>query len=340
MKINAKLRKTLNTLSRIIIVTMACWFIYRQVFASGDYAHFKQQFVDSLHSIDFLMMLGLAFLLMPPNWTLEAAKWKMLISHIEYVSLLDALKSVFTGITFSLFTPNRVGDFLGRIFTLKKANRIKSALLTIAGSISQLLITLVAGLIAMLFFLPQYTEFSETWQLYLYVGLIIISLFLGTLMIMMFLRAPVITRKLNKIIKPKWRRINLYIIVIERIRRRTLVKILLLSMLRYVIFSGQFYLLLRAFGLHLPYFQALMLISMTYFVMAAIPTIALADLGIRGSVSIYFIGMFFSESIASSTAILSASTLIWTINLAIPALIGIFFIHRLSFIKKTEPNDR
>jgi hypothetical protein len=111
-------------------------------------------------------------------------------------------------------------------------------------------------------------------------------------------------------------------------------------MLRYLVFSGQFYLLLRAFGLNIPYFQALMLISMTYFVMAAIPTIALADLGIRGSVSIYFIGIFFGGGIACSTSILSASTLIWTINLAIPALFGIFFIHRLSFIKKTEPNDR
>lgn len=339
MKINAKLRKTLNTLSRIIIVAMACWFIYRQVFASGDYALFKQQFGDSLQSAEFLLMLILVILLMPLNWTLEAAKWKLLINYIENISLSDALKSVFTGITFSLFTPNRVGDFLGRIFTLKKANRIKSALLTIAGSISQLLVTLAAGIVAMLFFIPQYIGFSETWQLYLYIGLIIILLFLGTLMIMMFLRAPVITRQLYKLVKPKWRRINLYIIVIERIRRRTLVNILLLSTLRYLIFSGQFYLLLNAFGLHIPYFQALMLISMTYFVMAAIPTIALADLGIRGSVSIYFIGMFFSGSIAASTAILSASTLIWTINLAIPALLGIFFIHRLSFIKKNEPND-
>jgi hypothetical protein len=339
MKINAKLRKTLNTLSRIIIVAMACWFIYRQVFASGDYALFKQQFGDNLRSTDFLLLLGIAFLLMPLNWVIEAAKWKMLISYIEYVSLSDALKSVFTGITFSLFTPNRIGDFLGRIFTLKRANRVKSSLLTFAGSISQLLVTLVTGLIALLFFLPKYTELSETWLIYLYLGLIIISLFLGTLMIMMFLRAPIITRKLYKMVKPKWRRINLYIIVIERIRRRTLINVLLMSMLRYLIFSGQFYLLLRAFGLHIPYFQALILISMTYFVMAAIPTIALADLGIRGSVSIYFIGLFSGGSIVSSTEILSASTLIWTINLAIPALLGIFFIHRLSFIKKPEPND-
>lgn len=339
MKINAKLRKTLNTVSRIIIVMMAFWFIYRQVFASGDFALFQQQIGDSLQSDKFLILLILVFLLMPLNWAIEAAKWKLLINYIENVSMSDALKSVFTGITFSLFTPNRIGDFLGRIFTLKKANRIKSALLTIAGSISQLLVTLVAGLVAIMFFLPQYTEFSEIWQFYLYIGLIIFSLLLGTTLILMFLRAPLITRNLYKMVKPKWRRINLYIIVIERIRRRTLVNILLMSMLRYLIFSGQFFLLLKAFGLNIPYFQAQILISMTYFVMAAIPTVALADLGIRGSVSIYFIGMFFSGSTASSTAILSASTLIWTINLAIPALLGIFFIHRLSFIKKTEPND-
>lgn len=333
MKLSAKVKKTLNSTARILIVAAACWFIYRQVFVQGDFAHFRQLLAMSLHSDGFRLLLLAVLLMMPLNWLLETVKWRLLIRYIEPVTLPSAFRSVLAGITFSLFTPNRVGEFLGRIFTLR-ANRIKSALLTIAGSISQLIVTLVAGMVALLFFIPQYVDFSEQWQDYLYAGLVILILLLSLLLVLLFLKVPVITARLDKLIRPQWRHINLYLIVIERVGRQILAGVLLLSALRYLVFSAQFYLLLRAFGLEIPYFQAMMLISLTYFVMAAIPTVALADLGIRGSVSIYFIGIYFGSNTAAAASILSASTLIWIINLALPALLGVFFISRISIIRK------
>lgn len=333
MKLSAKVKKTLNSMARILIVAAACWFIYRQVFVQGDFAHFRQQLARSIHSDSFRLFLPAVLLMMPLNWLLETVKWRSLIRYLEPVTLPSAFRSVLAGITFSLFTPNRVGEFLGRIFTLK-ANRIKSALLTIAGSISQLIVTLVAGMVALLFFIPKYVGFSEPWQNYLYAGLVIFMLLFSLLLVLLLLKVPVITARLDKLIRPQWRRMNLYLIVIERIGRRTLTGVLLLSALRYLVFSGQFYMLLRAFGLEIPYFQAMMLISLTYFVMAAIPTVALADLGIRGSVSIFFIGIYFGGNTAAAASILSASTLVWIINLALPALLGVFFIRRISIIRK------
>ncbi len=333
MKLSAKVKKTLNSTARILIVAVACWFIYRQVFVQGDFAQFRQQLVFSLHSDSFRLLLFAVLLMMPLNWLLETVKWRSLIRYLEPVTIPSAFRSVLAGITFSLFTPSRVGEFLGRVFTLK-ANRIKSALLTIAGSISQLIVTLVAGMVALLFFIPQYVLFYERWQDYLFAGLVIFVLLLSSLLVLLFLKSPVITARLDKLIRPQWRRMNLYLIVIERIGRRTLTGVLLLSALRYLVFSGQFYLLLRAFGLEIPYFQAMMLISLTYFVMAAIPTVALADLGIRGSVSIFFIGIYFGGNTAAAASILSASTLIWIINLALPALLGVLFIRRISIINK------
>ncbi|MCO5256151.1 MAG: flippase-like domain-containing protein [Lentimicrobium sp.] len=334
MKLSAKVKKTLNSTARILIVAASCWFIYRQVFVQADFAQFRQQLALNLQAGSFRLLLLAVLLMMPLNWLLETVKWRSLISYLEPVSLPSAFRSVLAGITFSLFTPNRVGEFLGRIFTLR-ANRIKSALLTIAGSISQLIVTLVAGMIALLFFIPQYAGFSEGWQDYLYAGLVIFILLFSLLLILFFLKVPVITARLDKLIRPKWRRMNLYLIVIERVGRRTLGGVLLLSALRYLVFSAQFYLLLRAFGLNIPYPQAMMLISVTYFVMAAIPTVALADLGIRGSVSIYFIGMFFGSRGDVAASILSASTMIWMINLALPALFGALFIRKISIIRKS-----
>ena len=85
------------------------------------------------------------------NWFLEALKWRFLISKIEKVSILRSLRAVFSGITVSAFTPNRIGEYGGRIFCLEKADRIKGALITVIGSMAQLITTIIFGLIGLLY---------------------------------------------------------------------------------------------------------------------------------------------------------------------------------------------
>ncbi|MBE9468956.1 MAG: hypothetical protein IMY72_11655, partial [Bacteroidetes bacterium] len=55
-----------------------------------------------------------------------------------------------SGVTVSIFTPNRVGEFGGRIFVLKRKNRVSAIFATIVGSFSQLIITIVVGLISLI----------------------------------------------------------------------------------------------------------------------------------------------------------------------------------------------
>ena len=61
----------------------------------------------------------------------------------ENVSLWLSIKAVFLGITVSIFTPNRVGEFWWPRFCLEKANRIKAILITILGNMGQLLATII-----------------------------------------------------------------------------------------------------------------------------------------------------------------------------------------------------
>ena len=75
-----------------------------------------------------------------------------------------------------------------------------------------------------------------------------------------------------------------------------------------------------------------MMISLTYFVMTAIPTIAITELGVRGSVAVYFIGLL----TANVSNIFMASSMLWLINLAVPALIGVVFIFQLRFFRKSD----
>ena len=82
---------------------------------------------------------------------------------------------------------------------------------------------------------------------------------------------------------------------LQSISSKELLGVLLLSLFRYLIFSTQFFLLLRIFGADLPIVQGIILIPVIYLMMAMVPTIALTELGIRGSVSIFVIGLYFKK---------------------------------------------
>lgn len=334
MALTAKVKKTINSSLRIVIAILAGWFIYKQLADPQNFAAFFDSFESRWNHADFILLVILSLLLMPVNWGVEAYKWKLLINYAERVSFKQALMSVFSGITMSLFTPNRVGDFLGRLLTLKHTHPLKGAFLTITGSISQLMTTLLMGMLALCFFLPIYYNLDDNRYLVMYLLILITVLSVSGFMIMIYLKVSRVARLTTSFVKPGWEKIRGYLRVMRRLKRSLLMKVLMLSLLRYMIFSTQFYLLLIAFGLSIPWFHAFILISMTYFTMTAIPTIALVDLGIRGSVSLYFLGLYFTGQPGSAVSILAASTAVWIINLAIPSIFGLLFIHRLKLIRK------
>ena len=86
--------------------------------------------------------------------------------------------------------------------------------------------------------------------------------------------------------------------------------------------------------------DALVLVSLVFFLVTVVPTIALTELGVRGTVALYLFGLYFSKKGVYAgeynIAVVSASTLLWIINLAIPAIAGTFFVFRLKFFRKNN----
>ena len=79
---------------------------------------------------------------MPLNWGIEARKWQLALRPVGGISFIDAFRAIFTGATMASFTPNRMGEYLGRILYVKEGRRKAAISLTIACSIAQLLVTL------------------------------------------------------------------------------------------------------------------------------------------------------------------------------------------------------
>lgn len=333
-----KLSKRWNRPLQAIILVAAYGFIYHQLFSEqglNKITTLQEQFFR-LGSEKIL--IGVIFVLMLLNWCTETIKWKYLVRRIETIRFFVAVKAVLTGITISTFTPNRIGEYFGRAFILKKANPVEAIILTIVGSMSQLLVTILMGTGALLLLLPQFAVHIGRWPAVLYPGIITSILLLDVGLILIYLNVGAKWPLARYFLKHNWRKAYSYLSVISRIRRKELAYVLLLSFLRYGIFFTQFFISLRLFGVLISLNEAMLLLPVIYLALAVIPTIALTELGVRGSVAIFVIGSFLavhgSQSGQWDTAVLSAATLIWIINLAIPALVGAFFVFNLRFVRR------
>lgn len=307
--------KNSSLLLKMIIVVVTLFYIYHKLLIKNDFG----QLLDLIQQRGFNTYILLATLLMFINWLFEALKWRLLINPLEVITIQQSCKAVTAGIAISLFTPNRVGEFAGRVYYLKQADKIKATLLTFVGSAYQLFCTVVIGLTALGFWYANKHDFPWLKT----AAKTNFPAFLIGVMLALFL--VLIVKK--KIKLPK-QLIN-YLAIFSTLQVSTHIKILLLSFARYLTFSLQFYLLLKWLGVTIDLLQGLQLIPIMFFLIAAIPTFALSELGVRGATAIFVLG-----AVSSDTAgILTASLLLWVINLALPALAGLLFVFDLNFFK-------
>ena len=144
-------KKILNYFFKAVILIWAGVFIYMRLTDNQNLQNFRNIIAD-LDQKEVYGTLALIFFLMLVNWLLESYKWKFLISKIEVISLKRAIESVFCGLTWAVFTPNRIGEYGGRIFFLSARKRIMGMVAMSVGHIAQMVITNVAGALAFLWF--------------------------------------------------------------------------------------------------------------------------------------------------------------------------------------------
>ncbi|HNX85369.1 MAG TPA: lysylphosphatidylglycerol synthase transmembrane domain-containing protein [Bacteroidales bacterium] len=337
MNNQSKIRKIANLVIRLLILVVTLGFIYKQVFYKNDIPALLENFSAEIAEPGFTRGMVIVLLLMILNWSIETWKWRYLISKIERISFFKALQAVLVGTSISSFTPNRIGEFFGRVFILRKSSHIEGILITVLGSMSQLLITLLTGSAALLLLLPRY--FSETpfGHGYLYYSLTGIVIGLDLLLVGIFFNLSFISTLKEKIFRNKLKRFRKFFRVFGFYHPGEIGAVILLSFSRYLVFSFQFYLLLRLFGVIIPLPVCLGLIALIYFIMAVVPTITLAEIGIRGSVALYVFDLYFASSGGTAPSlqlsIFAASTLLWIINVGFPALTGTLFLYRLQFFR-------
>lgn|GEM_PF-265114 len=275
-----------------------------------------------------LLWIGGAILLFPLNMLLEARKWQQMVKlHYPNVGILTATQAVLAGFTAGIFTPNRLGEYAGRVWYLRSGKRAEAVVLTFIDRICQMVATLLGGTWGLWYVLRHHEGIrgviQDNWGvaiddwMYVLWGL-------NGLLLMGILLAPTISRQYIPEQTTYW--------LLQKIRTayqgvgvRLLLRIMVLSFIRYAVFSTQYWMMMVAFGLDKPAILAFALIGLIFLIKSILPSLAFSELGIRESTALFVTGLF---GISAITAFGSAFVL-YLINIITPSLLGLIFIQRL-----------
>ena len=273
----------------------------------------------------------MVILLMVVNWGLEAKKWQLLMRPIQSLSYKRAFRAVFSGQALALGTPNRVGEYVGRIVYMNDGNRLRALSLSAVGSVAQVLVTFFIGFWGLMYVyfllrnnLSLTHSLSIVWLTSLLTVVFSSTVFLG----LFYYNLAWLTKVFERI--PFVAKYSYFIQKLETLYRKELTNILLLSFLRYSVYVLQYLLLYTFFGINIIWWQIICLTNVQLLIMTIVPSIALAEVGIRGKVSI----ALFSLLTNNSLGVIATAASIWLINLIVPALAGSLLILGLRIVRK------
>ena len=303
---------------KFIVLVASVVVIYFQfksrVFSFSDI----DSLLEKLVTIKAFLFLGLTILLMFLNWSLESYKWKNLLNKVEDVSFYQAVKGVLSGLAIGFITPNRVGEFAGKIAYLKSENRANGAVMSFVGSSAQLLVTIQAGLIAI-----AVSNFESP-----------IDVFVTPITLVALVIVSLVWFKLNLFLKwisrfawlKKW---NKHTDQLAAVSENKMIIVYFISLVRYMVFPLQYFVLFKMLDTAIGFSECLSMTATSYFLLAIVPTYAIAEIGARGSINL----LAFSE-LNAPFAVLSVTLLIWVINLIIPAIFGTFLLAKFKISKE------
>lgn len=330
MKLTKKTRLFINYILGPLLFVWLSFCLYSQI---RNQSNLQQSWLHIKEALKGPLIWNLVFviLLMPLNWAIETIKWQLMVKPVQPVSFGKAFKAILSGVSFSVTTPNRVGEYVGRVLYMDEGNRLRTISLTIVCSMSQLIITLLMGCCGLLFLFNglQGVEFMKGMDASLWLRVVLYgTLFVLVILTVFYFRLSWLARLIDR--WPAFARYAYLLKDLEDVNATSLVKLLSLSAVRFVVFGIQYYLLFRLFGVDAGWWQSFWSVSIIFLVLAVIPTFAIAELGIRGEVSVQVLKIV----TANALGVTLATATIWFINLVVPAVAGSLLILSIKVFKQ------
>lgn len=312
--------------AKLLVVALTFYLLYQAIFTAPDTFLSWQTIVANAWQNPARWLFIVTALLIPANWGFEAKKWQLLGQKLEPISYWRAYRAVMLGLTLGFITPNRLGDYAGRVLELKSKQRLDAIGAIFIGRFCQLVATVIVGSVGLFYFIVFFF-----WAAYPGVSIslvfLLITIVAATLLLLYNAQALV---AVISAIKPL-RKLVQYVAIMASYSSAEISKLLLLSLGRYTVFLMQFIFLLILFDVKLSALQYVSGVAGTFFIKSIVPSLSLlSDLGVRELSAMYLFGLLGQERLQ----VLSASLSLWLLNIAIPSLIGLYFVLRLRFFRK------
>lgn len=303
---------------KLALVILAFWFIIKKVINNKDLENFRQ-FLINMSGLEIFILTFLLVGLMLLNWGIEVIKWKRLIKPVEQISYWKAVQSVFCGLTLAIFTPNRIGEYGGRIFFLSPKRRVVGVVVMAVGNIGQLVVTNIFGVLAGLWFLFRFIEIDY----WIYYCIVIVGASFCGLLLVFYLNIRWIK---GLLLSFKWTaKYHKFYNILGRYSQLELIKLFVFAVARYAVFSTQYLIIIKWLIPDLNSFDVLMMVWILFFVQSSLPSLAIFDIGIRSLAATHFFGYITDQQ----TAVVTSTACIWLVNIILPAILGVYFVFKL-----------
>lgn len=313
LSVSHKTKQYLLAALKVFIIGSTFWYIYYKI--SNDVTENLNVFLKNVVSeaaqpvYFILLFLGFAML----NWLFESVKWKVMVSEVKNISVTEGIKQSLISLSVSLLTPNRIGEYGAKAYFFEPSLRKKILLLNFFHNSIQMAVTVLFGLIGLTVVIPKF-DLDISFGNMILLGIVLIGFcVLGYLLKERQLILKGLTIK--KVIQ-----------YFQNISSAVKIKVLLFSVVRYVLFSNLFFLVLNFFGSPLSYLETIPIIFSMYVLVSVLPSVFIFDVVVRGGVAVWL----FSLAEVNELIILSTVLIMWILNFVIPATAGsiLFLKHK------------
>lgn len=306
---------------KIVIVCLTMVFVIKKVNNQQNLREFES-LIRGLETSTIWWVIAVVVMMMFANWFLEVVKWRYLSNRIEPLTWWKAIQSVFCGLTWAIFTPNRIGEYGGRVMLLKPDKRASGAVAMGVGLFAQLVLTSVFGALSIAWFVQTFLPTPVSVKLAIWMIAIIYALGF----VVLYFNVHWIDKLVGRIrflakIKP-------FFTVLEDFSLQELGRVLLISFARFVIFTSQYIILMLVFLPELPFVSMVLMIFILFFIQSAVPSLDLFDFSVRSFVASNLYAYITTQEIA----VMAIVSCVWFVNLILPAIIGSFFVFNVNYL--------
>ncbi|MEO6150914.1 MAG: hypothetical protein ABIN95_05415, partial [Mucilaginibacter sp.] len=192
--------------------------------------------------------------------------------------------------------------------------------------LGQNLVTNILGLIGALWFIYNFKmQYINGLYFACIVVFVLAFLFLLTLF---YFNISLMVKMLKRVAYIK--KYSKFFGIMDRYHTTELLTIFWYSLTRFMVFTMQYYLLIHLLLPQIPMLSIAMMVFTFLIIQSALPSLDIFDIGVRS----FTAATLFASVTDQQIAVVVCVSLIWLINLVIPAVIGCFFVFKLKFFDR------